>query len=96
MVWKEEIWPCPKCDNGDIKVSVKPKLVYKKDTYYGKETKACQEEFNVLNDCPNCGATTQELTRLFKEKEKPKFDHDKARANLLKLMQEMKKDKKTK
>lgn len=89
MIWKKETWPCPKCDNGDIEVSVKPKLIYKKDTYYGKETKASQEEFSVKSKCPNCGASIEEITRLYKEKEKPKIDHDKARERLLKLMKEM-------
>ena len=91
MARNEEHWPCPKCDKGDIKVSVVPKLVSKRNTYYGAENKVSREQFTVLNDCPECGATSNEITQTIRKGENKKVDHEKARENILKLMQQIKK-----
>lgn len=69
MVWEDtKLIPCPFCDNGVVRVIHVPFL--KKDnissTVGGRRSKTFSssvENYSVLEDCPNCGAKSDNIER---------------------------------
>lgn len=69
MVWEDtKLVPCPFCDNGIVRVIHVPFL--KKDnmstTVGGRRAKTASssaENYQVLQDCPNCGATASKIEK---------------------------------
>lgn len=69
MVWEDtKIVPCPFCDEGKVRVIHVPSL--KKDNISsivgGRRTKASYlsaESYQVLEDCPNCGASAKKIEK---------------------------------
>lgn len=69
MVWEDtKLVPCPFCDNGTIRVIHVPKL--RKDnissTVGGRRAKtgsSSTENYTVLEDCSNCGASSKKIEK---------------------------------
>ena len=68
MVWEDtKLVPCPFCDDGTVKVRHIPHLKRQKfasgSAFSKMTTVYSSENYAVLEDCPNCGASAKKIEK---------------------------------
>lgn len=63
----KETWDCPFCKKPTIEVWHKKGFRYQKSTYYGRENKSSNEEWDILCGCDKCGKTITEVKKQYRK-----------------------------
>lgn len=90
MVWEDnKLFPCPFCSNGIIRVIHVPKLKQQRfasgSAFSKMTTTYSQENYRVIDDCPNCHASKEKIEKALNSGE----DYKKPSRN--KILERMKK-----